>query len=553
MSEYDYRFRIVDGYNYTYATPTDWQAWHEAYFGRVRSVLNTDGEWVRLLSSGCITPDSPSRNCSRTCGNATAMFSSHANVWNCMALATVTMETVQGSKRVDPENLETMDKKFDLGGSLEAFDRLRVFTHARQCFWQSCSDSKYGKCTKHLQRFRCEHISPDNIGQFGDVLNRRLCRDADLSIDSDIAGPGVLVAYIIQVNLVIALASLFWLVTYLPGATTRLFKAVKRLCISPGSESKRPPSPLEDQESGPAETPDPKTAGGLIAPVYSALSDLQEAQTAFGLTIGVIFLLAFGQGKLGLANVTSLLSYAINQNMAFGLLIVGTTSIAVLHPCLRRAGKHSRSWLIALVLSWTLLSTAHALRNGGSWADPERFLENLKRHAAVEDCGNNPGPISFCLGSRFQGPDESQKFLATTITLIPAVHVVCGWLVVRDLISLFVRAMSCRVSPHPLNRRQCVLSLIAGSVNLLGLAVLGVGLHDIIKAFGKIKVLSDGQLSWGFGQLVATALWFPVVFKFAKTILSLLLGVLSKGLAKPAGGKLEDDSEGTPSSLSLPQ
>jgi hypothetical protein len=56
--------------------------------------------------------------------------------------------------------------------------------------------------------------------------------------------------------------------------------------------------------------------------------------------------------------------------------------------------------LITLVLSWTLLSIAHAYRNEGSWADPKRFLENLKRHATVEDCGNNPGPISFCLGSR---------------------------------------------------------------------------------------------------------------------------------------------------------
>jgi hypothetical protein len=79
MSEYDYRFRIVDEYNYTYATPTNWQAWHEAYFRRVSTVLNADGEWIRLLSSGCITSDSASRNCSRTCGNATAMFSSPEN------------------------------------------------------------------------------------------------------------------------------------------------------------------------------------------------------------------------------------------------------------------------------------------------------------------------------------------------------------------------------------------------------------------------------------------------------------------------------------------
>jgi hypothetical protein len=49
--------------------------------------------------------------------------------------------------------------------------------------------------------------------------------------------------------------------------------------------------------------------------------------------------------------------------------------------------------------------------------------------------------------------------------------------------------------------------------------MLGVGLHDITKAFHKVKALNDGQHSWGFGQLAATAVWFPVVLKFAKTVL----------------------------------
>lgn len=522
MSEYDYRFRIMNEYNYTHATPTNWQAWHEAYFGRVGSVLDADGEWVRLLSSGCTTPDSTSRNCSRTCGNATAMFSSPENVWNCMALATVTMETVQGPKSVDPDNLKEMDQEFDLGGSLEDFDKLRVFTHVRQCFWQSCSDSKYGKCAQDLQRFRCEHISPDNLRQFGEAIKRPFCEDADLAIDSDIAGPGVLVAYMIQVSLVLALAILFWS-TYLPGAMTRFFK---RLCIDPDSES-------EDEEPGPVETPDPKTSSGLITAVYSALSDLQKAQTAFVLTIGVIFLLAFRHGKLGLANVTSLLSYTINRNIAFGLLIVGTLSIAVIHPCLPRAGKHSKFWLFALVLSWVLLFTAHVNRKEGSWADPERFLDTLEKHATVEDCGNNPGPMSFCWGSRLQGPDESQKFLATTTRLIPAVHTICGWLVLRDLISLLISAISrCRHArpvadwmrdhAHLLHCPRCVLSLIEGSLNLLGLGVLFVGLLDVINAFTKAKALNDGQHSWGFGQLAATAVWFQVVLVFAKTVLCVM-------------------------------
>ena len=59
-------------------------------------------------------------------------------------------------------------------------------------------------------------------------------------------------------------------------------------------------------------------------------------------------------------------------------------------------------------------------------------------------------------------------------------------------------------------------------MNLLGFAVLGVGFHDIINAFYKVKALNDGQHSWGFGQLTATAVWFLVVLKFARTVLRVM-------------------------------
>lgn len=251
------------------------------------------------------------------------------------------------------------------------------------------------------------------------------------------------------------------------------------------------------------------------------------------------------------------MSYTVNKDIAFGLLTVGTISVAVLHPCLRRVGKHSKVWLLALMFSWTLLSIAHGHKDQDEWADSERFLEKLQMHATVEDCGNNAGPMSFCLGPRYQGFDESQEFFVITTKLIRAVHIVCGCLVVRDLIPLLDSAISWflgvgrgRVAEwmrdqihrrHRLHQcvrvlHQCVrvlspiAGLLIGLLNLLGFGVLTVGLHDVIKALKKVKDLNDGQHSWGFGQLAAMAVRFPVALKFAKTLLRVCVGGFSFGV-----------------------
>lgn len=524
MSQYDFRFRTISEYNYTYATPVLWQAWHEAFFNRVGSVLNANGEWIRLHTAGCTTDSWTTPNCTRTCGNATAMFSSPENVWNCMALATVTMEVVGGNKTVDPDNLKAMDDIFHLGGSLDAFDGLHVFAGVRQCFWQSCSDSKYGSCTPGLQRFRCDPIDATNIADFAAVIDRPYCQDAGLGIDSDIAGPGILVSYVIQIALVLLFAAFFWS-TYQPW--TRLRSAVRELRDN-GSASKRP-GPPEGTELAPPDTLDLEPAGNFAVAVHSAVSDLQDAQTAFGLTIAVIFLCAFGgAGDLGLANVTSVFSYTMNRDIAFGLLVVGTCSVVFLQPCRQRVGKGGTLRAISMVpmvASWLLLIVAHGTRDHGSWANPQKFIKNLRDNAAVEDCGNNPGPMSYCLGSQLQGPDKSQQVFKLTTALAPAVHLLSAIVLLEECIAFLGWYFDSRNGTATGRTRRSkglqilqlcsrIFTFILLAAELLGVALLLIFTVDVGKAFKMIEQINGGVHSWGFGQLAATAIWIPVVTSF---------------------------------------
>lgn len=47
-------------------------------------------------------------------------------------------------------------------------------------------------------------------------------------------------------------------------------------------------------------------------------------------------------------------------------------------------------------------------------------------------------------------------------------------------------------------------------------------LVEVVKALKKIQEINGGQYSWGFGQLVAMAVWIPVVANF----LTFLIGML---------------------------
>ncbi|RSL57726.1 hypothetical protein CEP53_006369 [Fusarium sp. AF-6] len=491
IPEYDYRFRTINEYNYTHPTPILWQAWHEAYFRKIGSVLHADGEPVRLFESGCTTDKWTAPNCTRTCSDAKYMFSSPENVWNCMTLAAVTMEVVPGNKTVDPDSLKEMDEQFDLGGSLEAFDKLHVFTRVRRCFWQSCSDSKYGNCASELEDFRCDPVSPGNIKDFDRVINYAYCRDADLGVDSDIAGPGILVAYMVQITLALILAGLFW-ATYQPW---QRFKTMTTQFLTVFICASMSETITQISAS--------KPANRVTLAVHSAISELQEAQTAFCIVIGAILICAFtGITGLGLANISSVLSYSVNHDIAFGLLVVGACSIAFLKPCRQRVGKYVKSRLvftIPMAFSWNSTIVAHALKAGGSWANPRHLIEILRENAAVEGCGNNPGPMSFCLGPLLQGPDESQRVFESTTKLAPFVHVLLIIALVEEGV-IFIRETSeSNRDSFVSGRFYRIFSWNLFLVDLMSFIMLIICLVEMVIAFKKLQELNGGQYSWGFG------------------------------------------------------
>ncbi|KAM5386950.1 hypothetical protein ACJZ2D_000243 [Fusarium nematophilum] len=516
------KFRTISEYDYTNTNiPLQWQAWHEAYFRRISSILHQPDQAAKLVDWGCVADGWDTPNCTRTCGNSTAMFSSPENLWNCVALATVTMAVVPGDDTVDPEHEREVDDMFHIG-SWEEFDQLRVFRNVRECFWQSCSDSKYGRCTEKLADYRCNSIDQINMWDFGDLVRDNYCQDADMGIDSDIAGPGVLIAYIIQYGLVILLGFSYKLTAdRSPSSreeddpretlTTRLKRMISYSALGslfhqspsylPAFISSRIPGNLSDL-----------LAARFAQSVHATVFDLQEAQLLFVATFSLLSIVAFIGNGAGLANIGSVFSYIVNREIATGLVFAGMYPVLLLQLYFHRAG---RRWLYTLVLScvdWLLVVVYSA--QSKKPVHPKRFWKNLKETSAVAACGGNPGPMSYCLGP-LQG--HGSEFFKLSVKLQPALHllsavVFLNWfLQTKCLRGWFRKRTKSWVGEKTRHLLEDSLWLL---VQACALAMMGIGLYDVVSALSDMYLSREGGIAWGFGQLVALAIWIPVVAKF---------------------------------------
>ncbi|KAF5714557.1 hypothetical protein FMUND_7366 [Fusarium mundagurra] len=130
------KFQIIDKYDFnrTYhgiAISEQWQAWETAHFFRVRSIIENPTVGARLISYGCNNGDASSLNCTTTCPNATLMYNSPENLWNCMTLATLGMLVGPGNDTIDRKSEKKMDEQFHFG-TVEKFNTLNTLRMATE-------------------------------------------------------------------------------------------------------------------------------------------------------------------------------------------------------------------------------------------------------------------------------------------------------------------------------------------------------------------------------------------------------------------------------------
>ncbi|KAF5542341.1 hypothetical protein FPHYL_11525 [Fusarium phyllophilum] len=451
----------------TIITP-EWQMWDEAYFKRVSDTLKDPSHTAKLMAEGCNNGDLGELNCTKTCDSAEYMFRSPQNLWNCMTLSTVAMKVIPEptNDTVNRDSEKDMDDMFHFG-SLRNFDRLFAFRKVRECLWQSCSDSKYGKCTEDLFDYQCSPIHQFSLGNFGTVLSERYCSVADPGFDFDLVGQGVLISYIMQYALV-----LFFCLSF--AFTPKWFFRFRRQFPSA---------------------------------ITSTLIDLQETQTLFAATISVATIVAF-HCYTGLANVASISSYVLNNEIAHGVIIIGMVPLLLLQLVLR-VSEHTSTYTLSFVfLNWLFIVIKSALQKGGAAG----FEKTLKRQSSMAVCGDNPGAMSYCMNYNIK-----TGFTHIKLSLI-FVHVLT-FLLLMDWALATLHGFYEKKGPP--NKGSWVRNLMRKKVLAIVTAFLAIvpmafGLADLVRFYKGLRdrYTPEGGLPWSFGQVTAVAVWFPVVCKF---------------------------------------
>ncbi|RKL29738.1 hypothetical protein BFJ70_g10385 [Fusarium oxysporum] len=161
-------------------------------------------------------------------------------------------------------------------------------------------------CTSSLQGFKCGPVSPNNIAKFGRVMAKPYCQAASAGIDLDIAGQGIVTAYVIQLVLVLFLGLCFKL-------TTSWIRTFGRMSSSFQKDSVFRET-CQRWQTTLSETRFAKAAS-------SAMLDFQISQALFAATISITAIITFdGGNRAGLANMLTLFSWMFNHRILQGLI-----------------------------------------------------------------------------------------------------------------------------------------------------------------------------------------------------------------------------------------
>lgn len=247
------------------------------------------------------------------------------------------------------------------------------------------------------------------------------------------------------------------------------------------------------------------------------MRDFQESQALFAATISITAIITFdGGNKTGLANVLSLFSWMFNHRILQGLITAGMYPVLMAQLVVKR----NLYSLFFVVLSWIFMTVITEFQD----FDADAFEQHLKQVSTVSACGDMPGPMSFCQGIKEK---KSYEFFSLTLACRYVVHVITSCLVI-DYIMYLVKT---KFSGEKVKYTQLsgatpsFLSLTETKGARRGLGVFWVLLEvlTISMIFISLKEMVElldmhsaegGVSTWGFGQLVAVAIWFPVVIKF---------------------------------------
>ncbi|KAK7734220.1 hypothetical protein SLS53_007868 [Cytospora paraplurivora] len=470
------------------------------------------------------------RDCAVACATPDLMFNSSFTLWNCLTLGaaalyatTTTTSSGQGGLTLDPDDLLTVGQ--DLGfSSLAQFNGTQIFEDTLSCIKGSCQDYSLGSCADNITSLDISGAQDEVTALYEGLQG--YCDGASSIVNSDIAGPGVVLSYILQAALAIAVYVFINIFTsWLQPILAALYTFQGRL-----SGRRRPERTTTDdigmiglqQQKTPwqraGEHQEVLSQSRAAAALTSALVEFQEVQGFFVASIQFATLIIFASDddSAMLSSTSSFGEAVLNVEVVQMLSINGVLPVLLIQIGLMRLGV--RWWYMTCIVVG-VFAVALVIATRSLMPDYDTLWAYFKESGPIDTCGGNPSPMTYCLNS-VEGLNSVLQSMNSGLMLgcvtVSVLLLDQTWYSLNTNNRLDRRLDSWELSsPKVLFLRRRVwpvfMVLLWFCIEFGLLIYVGIYLKAVVEV---LAVVGTESSDWTYGQLIAVMVWAPIVGKY---------------------------------------
>ncbi|RSM05202.1 hypothetical protein CEP52_006401 [Fusarium oligoseptatum] len=448
---------------------------------------------INIATTGvCGDAKSGHKNCSEVCSRRSDMFDSWAIISHCLTLASLSLagETFSGLNESSLGLINDALHRFSIEDATE-FPGELVLNNTFECAMTSC-ETDSGEC--RMKELGSNYIVHGLVhwNVMAESLTR-MCEGIEINVNGDVAGPGVIISYFIQMGM----ALYAWAFIMLPktmnamaalahflGRILHSFGFKRRIIANRPSLSKR----LEQTN--------------LTHATSTFLVEFHEAQCFFVISIEIALL--YSASRVSFTGVTTRAALVLFSHLLSIIACLGAWPILLTQASLRRARLDSFYYLT--------LSTAAMLL--ALWASLEVVYPDFDETRELL-AGQNM--ISECVSIMDVSPPGMRHVFLLLISLfwVPKL-----W----ELMSAKITWLRKKLKPSTKQRRKGTVwkrTVHIGIAVVFFLATDGIAMTFIIFSLYDLRnlrlELDLGE--WSVGQVIAVLVWAPVISKYLYLII----------------------------------
>ncbi|KAI0862931.1 hypothetical protein F4860DRAFT_103805 [Xylaria cubensis] len=489
--------------------------------------LPSDESIVLLLPNSTNHTDLIDRpaNYSTACADLSSIFNSSLTFLNCLQLSFASLLLDDEVISLDQESLNYTNE-YLLTGDFTKFDGKGVMQNITTCISQTCQNTSDYACSPAVhESLEAAEETIDDAEKYLLNIYEALSRYCDLAapeLNSDVLGPGVLIAFLSQFS---AVAFLF-----LVSKTYRFVQRVrKRLGKLLANDT----------------PPDPNQAPGKLVhlvkrtppAVDAVVIDFQEAQTLFVLTIQIATLWFFSPAKI-IRTSKTFAEAASTRTWAITITLISIVPVLLMQSILQRSRRHW--WWTTLLTSIVSILTWYSNNQPADFNYAALWTELQSTEHSSAQCGGKPAPITYCsldstpnsYRATWQSIDPRIIHVAFQDQLLSIYAVAVYWAPVFLFVDQYIasrRPQRYRAYilffftkitrwDHWGNRVKLFVSRLTDSaIALIWFLHQGLLFVSLIWGFFYLLLIYNGfglpESDWTYGQLIAALVWVPLGLK----------------------------------------